>query len=375
MTVWHVVFSVCAYLAAATCLYAAARFYFTEGFWKALREVLLFVLFAVAYWMFESYTLYVMPSYYYYPPVFWDTVPNFDWSGFSWVPAPVVDTLCQTPPEHEGISRSVPLMEASITYSMMWTARLLAPKLYLLQPFMVGLGALTVDTFLDPIAATSYHGCTGAPLAAGLGFWEWHIREGLGLQWFHVPLFNYAAWYAAPIALVALALLLKWGRDFAKWVRDVIVGAPNPTPPSLVDAALRWVIVTVFGLLFFLAPTDPAAIQVKQWTMIAAVAITILFLLQHKSLLVRSNGWRVEFIVPQALFHGFSVVALLFASAAPPLWPLLLVGLVMVPLGLYYAISPYFQPGAPAVPPPTTPPGGTTPPGATGPGATGGPPT
>ena len=347
MSLWHLLFSLVAYLSGALCLASALRHAPTEGWAKALREVLLFLFFVLAYWLFESWATY-LTSYYGYPPAFWDTVPYFDWSpwaGAPWMPPPHVDPICTTLPGQEhGISLSVPVMEASLTYAMMWTARLLAPRFLLLQPFLVGLGTLTLDAFLDPVCARSLDCAISGELKPGLGFWEWHVHDGLGLRWFRIPLFNFAAWFAAPIALVAFTLLIGWARDFLRWVRDVINGVPS-LPPSVIDGLLRAIIFFAFGLLFAVAPSGPETIEIKERILIGTVIASLVAVYLVRQSLVRSNAWRWEFVLPQLLFHGFSLVALLLAGAQP-LFPLLLAGLVLAALGTYYALSPYL--GAPA---------------------------
>jgi hypothetical protein len=340
MTIWHILFAVAAYLSAALCLVTAIR----QGWPKGLPDILVFVLFVIGYWLLESWATH-MADFYFYPPVFWDMIPYFDWGTYSWFNdegllcpqfCPVPPTACPELDTTGGISLSVPLMEASLTFVAMWTARLLAPRLLLLWPFMVGLAVLCVDVFLDPVASTSVHCVTKDGIEAGLHFWEWNVHHGLGIQWFGIPLFNYAAWYCAPIAAVAAALLLHWARDLLSW----LLGASGATPPSFIDLLLRGIIFWAFTLLFALSPIGSGTIQFKIYTMIVVLIVSIVIVIQYRSQYVHTNARRWELIIPLIVFYLFGLLGLLLSGALDVL-PLLFVGVVCLALGLWYCLSPY----------------------------------
>jgi hypothetical protein len=303
------------------------------------------VLFVAAYWLLESWATY-FGNYYHYPSDFWDMVPFFDWSTFSWVPAPNVDAACNTLiSDDSGISLSVPLMEGSLTFAMMWTARLLAPRdLHYLWPFLTGIAMLALDLFLDPIVASSRQCWGGASLPGcqGIGFWHWYVHEGLGNWYFCIPLFNWMAWYAAPIFLVALVLLLMWARDFVSWIQGT-------TPPSgisafLLDGVLRAILTLAFLVLFVLAPVHPGDnIVLEGLIMLVLVVGTIAAVIWYRASFTHTAALRWTLIAPQVAFHVFALVALLM-SGTLAFFPLLLIGILLMALGTWYAVSPYWTP-------------------------------
>jgi hypothetical protein len=341
---WHILYMFAAYLSAAFCIYTAIR----QGWPDALVEVLLFVLLVVGFWLLESWATHVN-AFYVYSPLFPDRVPFFPFGSLSWVstsglfcpyfcpvpnPCPPLDTSA-------GISLSVVVMEASLTFGGMWTARLLAPNLMLLWPFLVGLMMLSFDIFLDPVVSLSAHCVTHAPIDPGLGFWEWYVHEDLWIQWFGIPLFNYAAWFFAPIAAVAGGLLLKW-KLRVRWPRGRGPGGPGWFPiPLPVDLLLRALIFWAATLLFALAPFAPWAIRFKVYVMLTVILLTVSRVFAARSQYCHTNGLRWAIIIPQAAFHFFSLVALLL-SGTHPLFPLLIFGLVCVVLGMWYCLAPYF---------------------------------
>lgn len=339
---WYLLFSAIVYLSAALCIVAVLRHWKQHGPAFALCELFTFLLFVVIYWLFESWATYILPYYKY--GVFWDRVPFFDWSIFAtqpWMPAPYFDPICKIWPDQEnGISLSVPVMEAALTYAAMWTARLLAPTLPLLQPFLAGLAMLAIDLFLDPVSATR-HDCRSTPpslIGSGLGFWDWQVHDGLAAWWFDIPIFNFAAWYAAPIAAVGLALLLKWLCAYIRWVR---AGRPPGEEPDPEAGALFAIIASAYGFLFLFAPSNPSS----NWMKVLAMVLTLLGSLYqvwvHRSYFVRNNAWRLELVLPPLLVYAFALVALLLSGVVSFLLLLLVVGLVLTALGVYYAVSPY----------------------------------
>jgi hypothetical protein len=90
-------------------------------------------------------------------------------------------------------------------------------------PLLAGLLMVDIDALLDPVVAADY-ACVGAQQnsigggfgQAGLGLWNWYypdpnfdrIPSDLAI-WFGVPLFNYAAWWAAPVVLGSLVMVFQ----------------------------------------------------------------------------------------------------------------------------------------------------------------------
>jgi hypothetical protein len=55
MTIWHVAYSVAAYLAAGLCIYTAVQ----RGFPKGIREASIFALLVIRFWLVESWAVHV----------------------------------------------------------------------------------------------------------------------------------------------------------------------------------------------------------------------------------------------------------------------------------------------------------------------------
>ncbi len=344
MGIWHYLFWVLAYGSALLCIVHALR----QGWPDALVEILIFVLMIVFYWLLESWAEF-QGDFYFYPPVFGDMIDYFPFANFPlvqpggalcpWLCAAEPNDVC--PPISGKISLSIPVLESSLTFVTMWTARLLAPKLYLLWPFLVGLAVLAMDMFLDPIASTTAHCQTKAAIWGGLGFWEWRVFKALPMPWFGIPLFNYAAWFFAPIAAVSGALLIHWARDFFVWLWNVIMGNPA-TPPSLTDLLLRALLFWAAAMLFALSPLAPGAPAVKIATMVIILIWTVIMVYRNRNLYVHDNGWSFALVAPQVAIYLFSLLALLL-SATHPIMPLLPAGVVCTVLGMWYATSPYVK--------------------------------
>ena len=342
---WHFLFQVVAYGSLLACLYHAISYYSGGNLWKVVREILLLLLFVFLYWILESYATHVS-NYYFYPPNFSDTIPPFDqWHWLPFLPGGGTPDPCGHNEIEIGISLSILLMEGSLTYAMMWTVRLFSDEdnLYL-WPFAVGLAMLAIDAFLDPVVALSYHCETDDVEDPGVGFWHWYANEEMGV-WYHwIPLFNWLAWFAAPIALVAAALLLKWARDFIRFLQGELVG--SSIPGWLLDGFLKAILMLAFFLLFVLAPVRPGDNIVWE----AAVFILILLgsivaIIWYRSTYKHdhpiSRYWQL--LVPQIGFHTFSLVAILF-SGFHPIFPSILLWAVIALLGIWYAITPYWKP-------------------------------
>src|SRR5262249_35012064 len=112
-----------------------------------------------------------------------------------------------------GLPLSVMMMEAALTYAAMWTARK-AEASPVVQALFAGLSLLALDALLDP-AVAAIHDCGTGALAAstrsGIGLWRWYSIGAPSAEWFGIPLFNFAAWFAGPALLVSFANLARRG--------------------------------------------------------------------------------------------------------------------------------------------------------------------
>jgi hypothetical protein len=347
MPTWPQLWVVAAYSAFFVTLYAIYRIWISHGWAVGLRQLLTFVLFAVLFWLLESWAFYRAP-YYYYPPLFPDMIPHYRWDLVSWFPG-VIASECDVrlPTLDFGVSRTIILVEASLTFVVMWTTRLLEAPRYL-RPFLAGLVFLAVDAFLDPVLARSYD-CTsegGAPgvlpNGEGLEFWRWDVTERLGAWWFGIPLYNYASWYAAPVVLIALASILGWVRQFIEWVMNP-TAATAPAMPSLVELVFLLIVLFGFLLIFALAPTSILPIELQALLLVAVVVGSAIAVLWFVGKFNFANAWRWELIYPQLVCVVFPLAAFLLSglyASVPYLW---IVPLVSIPAVVLFAISPYLK--------------------------------
>ena len=341
MTIWHWLFFVTAWSAAASCLYAAYRIGSTSGWAQGIRQLFIFILFALLFYLLESWAHLRVP-YYYYPPVMPDTIPLFDWTAVPCFPGPAPSKCPFPPPPPEGMSLSVPLMEAALTFSVMWTVRLLEAPL-LLQPFLGGLVFLAVDGFLDPVLALSIN-CmfvSTPQLADGAGFWEWWVHPDLKANWFGIPLFNFAAWYAAPLVLISLARILDWLLDLYAWYSSGMSG--NPPPTSLLQLAFLVILIAGGLLIFALAPTAPIPPLLQGLILLLFFIGTLVATFWYVKTYKHDNPWRWEFIVPQILAVLLPTVVFLgmgLIQTIPYLW---IFAIVFVAIVVIFSLSPYYE--------------------------------
>jgi hypothetical protein len=235
----------------------------------------------------------------------------------------------QMPPK---VPASVPLGAAIITFTLMWTGRLLigmpgwvvAYKPIVLA-FSVGTAALIMDLYMDPVLATS-RDCLGNVVHPGLGFWVWYTDPDFADGWFRIPLFNFASWFAAPATLVSFVIL--------------IAGALTATTTST-DMLLRGLILFLVGAILFSAPNaNPPMVQMALVALLVVLGLYHVFM--NWSTYVRNNAFRWGFILPLLFFFLFPLAALLFAGASP-LYPLLIVAGVLAAIGVIYTFTPYVK--------------------------------
>lgn len=344
-TIWHYLFLFSAYVSGLACVVFAFTF-MAEGLGKVLREVLVLLLFVIAYWLLESYTTHVS-DYYHYPGGFWDLVPKFSgWHWFPFLPLPVAPhPACDHTISNGGISLSVLLLEASLTYTMMWTARVLAPKnLHYLWPLMTGLAMLCFILTLDAVVSESAD-CFSPYIVqdAGLEFWQWYAHPDLGTWLHYIPFFNWIAWMAAPMALVALILLLRWARNFLTYLQgDTSLAA---TVNMLLDGILRAVLALAFFLLFVIAPVRPLDDPLAEALIVVGIVLgAVIAIWIYRKKYRHDNKLRRYWLllVPQFLFYAIALLILVFAGLHPT-FPFLLAALVLTTGGVLYAISPYWR--------------------------------
>ena len=102
---------------------------------------------------------------------------------------------------------SIPLMEASLAFAALWTARLLG-VLAARSPDAHGPRRPLVDSALDPVVATSFTP-SSVQLGHGMGLWRWVVVDELGPDAFGIPAINYGVWFAGTVILVCLIELLR----------------------------------------------------------------------------------------------------------------------------------------------------------------------
>lgn len=261
---WTDTFMVVSYAMALGCVYRGIRrgargHHEGKSITKAvLLELTVFTTFVVLLWGLESLAKYAVP-YYIYSPKFRDLVPEL--GLVRRLPPPPATTCTSYVAEIQhtynaaGIPLCVVLFEASLTHAAMYAARTAHASLRA-QPFLAGLYLANLDILLDPVVATS-HDCPGSGHALrlignGLGLWHWFVpspgQQGDGTQllasWFAVPLFNYIAWLAAPITLVALVNLLGPFRRHCLQ-RDV-TGASDEDAPHRITRSSGFFLVLLF---------------------------------------------------------------------------------------------------------------------------------
>jgi 4-hydroxybenzoate polyprenyltransferase len=271
---WTRLFMLACYAAASVCLYRCIRKGFETSLKCALGQVFVFASFAVMFWFVESWAHH-RTGFYLYSTTFSDGIPRIP---FGRVVGPGVLNECTQMVatlggalDAERIPLSIILMEASLTYSAMWTARMLGANL-VVQPLLAGLVMLDIDLLLDPVLATVHDCTTGAPLATsgfGLGLWRWYVDPQCteAAQFFGIPIFNYAAWFAAPLLLVALTNLLgPFSKQWLvpRWRRQVTTGAPSGWQ------GLTLVVMAAAITCMFMITPDTLS-RAQQWTIMGGL--------------------------------------------------------------------------------------------------------
>ena len=327
---WRLLFLLGAYGSLLACILDIVGQARRQGTGSARPWLLRLALFAFLFWILESYAHFATP-YYYYPPIFPDMVPHFPWDAIG--VKPIADPNACGPKIDHGVSASIPLVEAALTYAVMRTSYLLDPPKHL-HPFLAGLVFVNVDLLLDPVLASSHDCVTEADLF-GLGYWDWNVHAGLGTGWFGIPLYNYAAWFGAPMLLVALARWLDWLR---------LVAFPRPSdaaPPTLQDGSFRVIVLLAAAVIVFMSPRNAQNLPLQVLLSAVLLAGTLAWTLITARTFETRNPWRWELMVPQLFLLLFPFAALFGTGLATQRPQLVPIGIVTVLLGSFFAVWPY----------------------------------
>jgi 4-hydroxybenzoate polyprenyltransferase len=342
---WTRIFMATCYAAAAVCLYRAMREGYRTSFKCALAQVLVFTGFAGAFWFVESWAHH-RTGFYLYSATFSDALPRIRFDAL--VPAGVVNECTKLVGalgpklQTQGIPLCIVLMEASLTYSAMWTARLLGANLAV-QPLVAALLMLDIDLLLDPVLATAHECSTGAPLASsgfGLGLWRWYADPASteAAQFFGIPIFNYAAWFAAPLLLVSFTNLLGpfvKGWLIPRWRRQLDEDAPAGW-----EGLTLLVMVIAIACMFAITPDKLS--RAAQWGLLGGgVMFALAFVLKCRSRYEYGHSHDptltfsviVAFLVPVVALFSRGVFV-----EAPWLLP---VGIFSIGFGLFLIWQPY----------------------------------
>jgi 4-hydroxybenzoate polyprenyltransferase len=385
---WTDLFMLVCFVMTAVCLYGglkkalrksspAAR---TRG---VLKELLVFGFFVFMFWSLESYAHSRAP-YYAYATNFRDSLPRAHYFD-GWI-AHLGKPFCDrcTDIVNDFVKKtggtiplSVVLLEASLTYAALWTARLLRGPLGA-QPIFAGLVLVTVDALLDPIVAMAHScekgletaGITPAPpIGNGIGLWHWYlpIKQDLiyacppvepyqichpdkvsGLNtlapYFHIPVFNYAAWLGAPIILVALVNLV--GPLRRQWIWPLVrrlLGKETNADPDLTWAQIALLLSVLGGLVavIFLAPAQDPSVSWQYLVMAGALGLVLsIFIVNFGSFHTKP---RVDatLVLPVALSLAVPA-AVGLATGQFVKRPLLMpVAVIALAVGLWLACLPY----------------------------------
>ncbi len=318
----------------------------------ASTQVVFLVVFVCAYWLLESLA-HTWTPYFVYAPEFPDGVRlgSFGTESFpdrfrpqSLGCTDYVQELVREDSAYQKIPLSVLLMESSLTYAAMWTALKLHAG-YRLVPLWAALFVVSLDALLDPVVAVTYD-CSGVVRSggSGLGFWHWFLdNERLG-NWFGVPLFNYAAWWTAPVILISLAMFVQYFRGrFWRERRN----RRRPGRLQIVDSAptsplfgLTGGILLAAYVLFQITRAETAIWL--QWMVLAlGVLSTAAFVVSR----VRSFRTRAapdpNLTLPPLVLLGLPALALLIEGFFLDITGLILVGLVSVTLVVMFTLWPY----------------------------------
>jgi hypothetical protein len=347
--VWHVVFMLGGYTSILVCLYAAYRIGQAEGWQWGVAQLLILAVFLLLYWLLESWAGVRTPYFWYPPPPagFPDWVGFFPWDRPPWN-VPIGGNDCQiTIPENDGIPFSVLALEATLTYSAMHTALLLARdwQYRLLRPFMAAVPLLALDFLLDPVSSQSFLCLAGDGMASdGLRFWEWYVLPRLGPDAFSIPLFNYAVWYSAPLVMIALIGLIGWFHDLVFMPIRLLATQPYLIVVFVIEGAFLAIIIFAFSVIIMMSPNFAGIpIAYLRLIFIGILVNSVLMVLAFVKFFKYDNDFRWWFVYPQAAFLLYSGVSLVASGQLASEPALALVALIVAPLFLLWTLSPYLK--------------------------------
>jgi 4-hydroxybenzoate polyprenyltransferase len=321
---WTDIFTVAAYGMAALCVFGGIRRGMEKksgrsAAWGVARQLGIFVFFAGTCYALESYA-HFRTMYYAYAPEFRDQLPRLPldrWLGKAPLGGKLFgrQNVCTTLVASYALAipMAVVLFEASLSYCAMWTARFLKAKIWT-QSLLAGVVLVNVDMMLDPIVSQA-HDCVHPEQVlpdshrAGIGLWHWfapvHAQDlcpppavdtagnllapghNILSTWFGVPLFNFVAWWTAPVVLVSAVIFVSRGvvpwskRLWRLFERLWRPGAPpqgrGPTPGK--DAGVLTGLVLAIVTVVLVSPNlDPT--EASQWVLtIGCVALSLCFFL------------------------------------------------------------------------------------------------
>lgn len=385
---WTDLFMLACYFMAVACVYGGLQKSLARAdrrAWTALKELLVFGFFVFMFWSLESYAHERTP-YYLYSRSFRDLIPQAHYFT-TWIQGlprscdactQAVDAFVR---ENLGkIPLSVVLLEASLTYAALHTAKLLKGPLGSVgaRPAFAGLVLFTVDALLDPVVAMG-HRCPAAgealPTAPfpttgnGLGLWHWYnpqqgdlfqcagkvckegeLHSGVNLlaPYFHIPLFNYAAWLGAPIILVSLVSLFgEIRRDWVPASFQRLLGwlgkkevAPEPGISHKQVGLLLGVFLTV-AFVVYSAPARDLSVPTQYSCLAAALAVVLVIFVYNFGTFEHVERVDATLVQPVALGLAIPALAGLLTgqfTARPLLMP---VAVVALAVGLWLGWLPY----------------------------------
>ena len=314
---------------------------------SSLTQVMILIFFATAYWLLESYATFESPYYVY--SQFPGAIPQLFYA-LGYTPAEtdlacpaLVGQLKALGPNYNTIPFSVLMMESSITYVAMWTALMLRARYYLI-PIFAGIFMLNVDVLMDPVVAVVYD-CSGNVLrgGSGLAFWHWYTGETHHMAgWYGVPLFNFAAWWAAPVTLVSCVLLVRYLRHlFSRASRERAKADPALVTSHAAAFGLTIGVIAVVYTVNVFRPAGPVP-PYAQWIAMAAVIVVccvlIFFGRRHFESSGRADPWLTH---PPLALIAVSLVGLFLNAIFLDLPTLLPVALIATVVALLLVLWPY----------------------------------
>lgn len=347
---WLQTFWLGCYLSALSCVCFGVNWGRRHGFWPGARQVVLFGCLVGFFFLLESFGEVRIPFYVYsrgFPDSF-TPVPLPEGLIPPFSHHPLVEA-CQhlvqayKPPT---LPLSIPLMEASLTYGAMWTARLLGAPL-VVQPILAGLAPLLADTVLDPIVTTSFDvpavDATPALQSGTLGIWKWYVTHDLGPDLFGIPLINYAIWFGGPLMLTALVNIGRalWGAFNNRPLRSIEDSHASKPPPTIL-LGLAVVISCAAALVVAVSPALTVwSVWIQRGLFHATVIVSLFYFVRSVDDADRCADLHLGLVLPQVFFLLFPIVYVL-ATGLFRDQPLLLLNAVFYgSLALLYCWSPY----------------------------------